>query len=96
MDSTVDIRTYIKNFDKEREKKKFHGLCITHLIKEVCKLKEINHPGFTKRQSCLISNIVKLEEELGMTLYPNQVDSVFWINFKSFLKEKYAITLSTC
>lgn len=88
MDSTVDIRTYIKNFDKEKEKKKFHGLCIIHLIKEVCKLKEITHPGFTKRQSCLIANIVKLEEELGMTLYPNQVDSVFWINFKSFLKER--------
>lgn len=88
MNAIGSIVSYINGFDKDKEATLMYGLCIKDLISEVCKIKEINHPGFTKRQSSLVSNITKLEDEIGMTLYPYQIDSVFWVNFKAFLKDQ--------
>ena len=48
MNAIGSIVSYINGFDKDKEATLMYGLCIKDLISEVCKIKEVNHPGFTK------------------------------------------------
>ena len=92
MNAIGSIVSYINGFDKDKEATLMYGLCIKDLISEVCKIKEVNHPGFTKRQSSLVANITKLEDEIGMTLYPHSLKELIkMIGFKDMVQRQVKV-----
>ena len=62
MNAIGSIVSYINGFDKDKEATLMYGLCIKDLISEVCKIKEVNHPGFTKRQKTKMVSCVDIDE----------------------------------